>query len=233
MHELICDQLDAQRACRFIACLDNVVLRSPALKFLSASFTRNLYKIPFRKREIALPMLCSVVSGLTERVGPCPVFVRTRSSTFSCRAGDISKWNLHNYSFNAPAASRRSWLGARRTAENERSVPYLTTTRLHDGTTGEVPPLRQLNSIEVQLTETPSGSFVTFTASFITSINIYRPPTPARVAALEAMIAHAQLPNLCYLLLYMAFPADPTLLRRFLACSPKLHELQYICLEGT
>ncbi|KAJ7055691.1 hypothetical protein C8F01DRAFT_1157334 [Mycena amicta] len=236
MHELICVELDAQQACRFIACLDNVVLRSPELKFLSVSFNSDLFKIPFRKRKIALPMLCSVVSGLTERVGPTPVFVCTRFSTFSCRAGDISDWSLPHYRFNAPTANSRSWLGARGTAADEdeteiRPAPFLTPTRLHDGTTERVPALRQLSSIEVQLTGSPSGSFVTFDASFITSLTINCPPTPARITCLEAMLAYAQLPNLTYLYLFTHRPSDPALLRRFLMCSPNLHQLQYVCLE--
>ncbi|KAJ7055719.1 hypothetical protein C8F01DRAFT_1234241 [Mycena amicta] len=231
MHELICVGLDAQRACSFIACLNNVVLRSPELKFLSVSFNGDLYRIPPRKREIALAMLCSVVSGLTERVGPTPVFVRTQFSTFSCKAGDMSNWNLHRYSFNAPTARHRSWLGALRTDTEMRKVPYFTTTRLHDGTTERVSTLRQLSSIEVQLTSIPSGSFVTFDASFITSLTINCPPTPARITCLEAMLAYAQLPNLTYLYLFTHRPSDPALLRRFLVCSPNLHLLQYVCLE--
>ncbi|KAJ7055744.1 hypothetical protein C8F01DRAFT_1157552 [Mycena amicta] len=229
MHQLVCVELDAERACRFIACLNNLVLRSPALKFLSVSFNSDLYQISLRKRKIALPMLCSVVSGLTERVGPTPVFIRTRYSTFSCKAGDISKWNLHDYSFNAPASRRPSWLGALRTTEIQR-VPYSTTTRLHDGTTGKVPPLRQLNSIEVQLAGPPSGCFVTFNASFITSIHEAHPPTSAHMASLEAMLARARLPNLRSLALHLYSPlADPTVLRRFLASNPNLQSLQYAC----
>ncbi|KAJ7055711.1 hypothetical protein C8F01DRAFT_1373243 [Mycena amicta] len=228
MHELICVQLDAQRACRFIACLDNVVLRSPELKFLSVSFDSDLYRIPLRRREFALTMLCCVVSGLTERVGPTPVFICTRYNTFSCKAGDISKWNLHNYSFNTPTAS--SWLGALRPTTERPKVPHRTRTRLHGGTTEKVAPLSQLKSVQVQLTGSPSGSFVTFDASFITSVNEVLPPTPAHTASVEAMLAQAQLPSLRSLILHVYSPlADPTALRRFLVSSTNLQYLEYAC----
>ncbi|KAJ7055721.1 hypothetical protein C8F01DRAFT_1087604 [Mycena amicta] len=230
MHELVCVELDAERACRFIACLDNVVLRSPELKFLSVSFNSDLYQISLRRREFALTMLCSVVSGLTERVGPTPVFICTRYNTFSSKAGDISKWNLHNYSFNTPASRRPSWLGALRPTTEMQKVPHRTRTRLHGGTTEKVVPLGQLKSVQVQLTGPPSGSFVTFDASFITSINEDLPPTPAHMDSVEAMLAQAQLPRLRSLILHVYSPLpDPTVLRRFLASSPNLQYLQYAC----
>ncbi|KAJ7055689.1 hypothetical protein C8F01DRAFT_443786 [Mycena amicta] len=252
IEELTCEQLgDSHNLLRLFACLDNIILRSPNLHVLSASFHNDFFAIPRSTREIGLSRLCRTLALFASHNSSndsAPVCILTPHTMFSCAAKDMANWNLGSFQYNPLPTTTRRWYWNRTMKQPEpelRPLAYITKTRLYDGRIADIPTILGLSCVEARLvpssnelsptSQSPwtwSSSLVTFDPSSIRYISIS--PDIIQTASqhcVDSVLAHARLPAVFHL--YLQTTVDPARLRRFLEHHPRLGRIEYSSREGT
>ncbi|KAJ7437265.1 hypothetical protein B0H11DRAFT_2108338, partial [Mycena galericulata] len=126
--------------------LREIIMYFPADVFDAPRFNSLISRTPCSRRDV-LRAFSAAMSAMALKT-PGPVVVISHSSSFTCRAEDISGWRMDASQFNTGTGIRAAFARMRRTL---RISPFygFTTVRLHNGEKRSVWPLTMMHDAAV------------------------------------------------------------------------------------